>query len=389
LKAVVWHGKEDVRVDDVPDPIIQESTDAIVRITSTAICGSDLHLYAKLSPLMRKGDIIGHEPMGIVEEVGADVEHIAPGDRVVVPFNVSCGHCFFCDQDLYSQCETTRDTGKLAESVNLLGRGRGASLFGYTHVYGAIPGGQADYLRVPQAHFGPIKVPEGPPDERFLYLSDVLPTSWQAVAYADIPEGGTVGIWGLGPIGQMCARIAMHQGAGRVIGVDNIAERLALASKWGVQTIDYSAVDSVRDVILDLTDGRGVDSAIDAVGMEAGGSLVGSILQTTKLQLDRATALRDSMSAVRRGGTLSLSGVYAGPIQAFPLGDLFDMQIQLRMGQANVRHWIEDILPLLSDEDPLGVEDLKTHEMPLDDAPLGYEIFQKKQDGAIKVVLKP
>jgi threonine dehydrogenase-like Zn-dependent dehydrogenase len=317
------------------------------------------------------------------------VEHIAPGDRVVVPFNVSCGHCFFCDQDLYSQCETTRDTGKLAESVNLLGRGRGASLFGYTHVYGAIPGGQADYLRVPQAHFGPIKVPEGPPDERFLYLSDVLPTSWQAVAYADIPEGGTVGIWGLGPIGQMCARIAMHQGAGRVIGVDNIAERLALASKWGVQTIDYSAVDSVRDVILDLTDGRGVDSAIDAVGMEAGGSLVGSILQTTKLQLDRATALRDSMSAVRRGGTLSLSGVYAGPIQAFPLGDLFDMQIQLRMGQANVRHWIEDILPLLSDEDPLGVEDLKTHEMPLDDAPLGYEIFQKKQDGAIKVVLKP
>jgi threonine dehydrogenase-like Zn-dependent dehydrogenase len=327
--------------------------------------------------------------MGIVEEVGADVEHIAPGDRVVVPFNVSCGHCFFCDQDLYSQCETTRDTGKLAESVNLLGRGRGASLFGYTHVYGAIPGGQADYLRVPQAHFGPIKVPEGPPDERFLYLSDVLPTSWQAVAYADIPEGGTVGIWGLGPIGQMCARIAMHQGAGRVIGVDNIAERLALASKWGVQTIDYSAVDSVRDVILDLTDGRGVDSAIDAVGMEAGGSLVGSILQTTKLQLDRATALRDSMSAVRRGGTLSLSGVYAGPIQAFPLGDLFDMQIQLRMGQANVRHWIEDILPLLSDEDPLGVEDLKTHEMPLDDAPLGYEIFQKKQDGAIKVVLKP
>jgi threonine dehydrogenase-like Zn-dependent dehydrogenase len=389
LKAVVWHGKEDVRVDNVPDPIIQESTDAIVRITSTAICGSDLHLYAKLSPLMREGDIIGHEPMGIVEEVGADVEHIAPGDRVVVPFNVSCGHCYFCDQDLYSQCENTRDTGKLAEGVNLLGRGRGASLFGYTHVYGAIPGGQAKYLRVPQAHFGPIKVPEGPPDERFLYLSDVLPTSWQAVAYADIPDGGTVGIWGLGPIGQMCARIAMHQGAGRVIGVDNVPERLALASKWGVQTIDYSAVDSVRDVILNLTDGRGVDSAVDAVGMEAGGSLVGSILQTTKLQLDRATALRESMSAVRRGGTLSLSGVYAGPIQAFPLGDLFDMQIQLRMGQANVRRWVDDILPLLNDEDPLGVEDLKTHEMPLDDAPLGYEIFQKKQDGAIKIVLKP
>ncbi len=389
MKAVVWHGKEDVRVDNVPDPIIQESTDAIVRITSTAICGSDLHLYSKLFPIMREGDIVGHEPMGIVEEVGADVEHISPGDRVVIPFNVSCGHCYFCDQDLYSQCENTRDTGKLAQASSLLGRGRGASLFGYTHVYGAVPGGQAEYLRVPQAHFGPIKVPEGTPDERFLYLSDVLPTSWQAVAYADIPEGGTVGIWGLGPIGQMCARIATHLGAGRVIGVDNVPERLAMASRHGVQTIDYSAVDSVRDVILNLTDGRGVDSAIDAVGMEAGGSLVGSILQTTKLQLDRATALRESMSAIRRGGTLSLTGVYTGPIQAFPLGDLFDMQIQLRMGQANVRHWVDDILPLLNDEDPLGVEDLKTHEMPLDDAPLGYEMFQKKQDGAIKIVLKP
>jgi threonine dehydrogenase-like Zn-dependent dehydrogenase len=389
VKAVVWHGKEDVRVDNVPDPIIQESTDAIVRITSTAICGSDLHLYAKLSPLMREGDIIGHEPMGIVQEVGSDVHHIAPGDRVVIPFNISCGHCYFCDQHLYSQCETTRDDGKLAQAVNLLGRSRGASLFGYTHVYGAVPGGQAEYLRVPQAHFGPIKVPEGPPDERFLYLSDVLPTSWQAVVYADVPEGGTLGIWGLGPIGQMCARMALLQGAGRVIGVDNVAERLSLASRWGVQTVDFSAVDSVRDVILDLTDGRGLDSAIDAVGMEASGSVVGSILQATKLQLDRATALRECMSAIRRGGTLSISGVYAGPIQAFPLGDLFDMQIQLRMGQANVKRWVDDLMPLLGDEDPLGTEDLKTHELPLDDAPLGYEMFQKKRDGAIKCVLKP
>jgi threonine dehydrogenase-like Zn-dependent dehydrogenase len=389
VKAVVWHGKEDVRVDNVPDPIIQEPTDAIVRITSTAICGSDLHLYAKLSPLMREGDIIGHEPIGIVEEVGSDVEQIAPGDRVVIPFNISCGHCYFCDQKLYSQCENTRDEGKLAQTVNLLGRGRGASLFGYTHVYGAVPGGQAEYLRVPQAHFGPIKVPLGPPDERFLYLSDVLPTSWQAVDYADIPEGGTVGIWGLGSIGQMCARIAIHLGAGRVIGVDNVPERLAMATRHGVQTVDFSAVDSVRDVIMNLTQGRGVDSAIDAVGMEAGGSLFGSILQSTKLQPDRATALRECMSAIRRGGTLSISGVYAGPIQAFPLGDLFDMQIQLRMGQANVWQWVENIVPLLNDDDPLGVEELKTHEMPLEDAPLGYEIFQKKQDGAIKCVLKP
>lgn len=242
MKAVVWHGKEDVRVDNVPDPMIQEPTDAIVRITSTAVCGSDLHLYAKLSPIMREGDIVGHEPMGVVEEVGKEVEHIAPGDRVVVPFNISCGHCYFCGQQLYSQCETTRDRGKLAQAASLLGRGKGASLFGYTHVYGAVPGGQAEYLRVPQAHFGPIKVPEGPPDERFLYLSDVLPTSWQAVAYADVPEDGTLGIWGLGPIGQMCARIALHQGAGCVIGVDTVPERLSLAAKYGVETIDFGGV---------------------------------------------------------------------------------------------------------------------------------------------------
>jgi threonine dehydrogenase-like Zn-dependent dehydrogenase len=389
VKAVVWHGKEDVRVDNVPDPIIQEPTDAIVRITSTAICGSDLHLYAKLSPIMREGDIIGHEPMGIVEEVGSGVTHISPGDRVVVPFNISCGRCYFCEEQLYSQCETTRDRGKLAEAASLLGRGKGASLFGYTHVYGAVPGGQAEYLRVPQAHFGPIKVPEGPPDERFLYLSDVLPTSWQAVAYADVPQGGTLGIWGLGPIGQMCARIALHQGAGRVIGVDNVPERLSLAAKYGVETVDFSAVDDVKEIMLDLTGGRGVDAAIDAVGMEASGSLMETVLQTTKIQLDSAYALRQCMASIRRGGTLSISGVYAGPVQMFPLGDLFDMQIQVRMGQANVRRWVDDIMPLLDEDDPLGTEDLKTHEMPLEDAPLGYEIFQKKQDGAIKCVLKP
>ena len=284
-----------------------------------------------------------------------------------------------CSNGLHSQCETTQ----------VRDQGMGAALFGYTKLYGAVPGGQAEYLRVPQAHFGPIKVPEGPPDERFLYLSDVLPTAWQAVAYADVPEGGTLGVWGLGPIGQMCARIALHQGAGRVIGIDNVPERLSLAARYGVETLDFSAVDSVKELVLELTAGRGVDAVIDAVGMEAGGSLVGSILQTTKVQLDRATALRECMSSIRRGGTLSISGVYTGPIQAFPLGDLFDMQIQVRMGQANVRRWVDDILPLLNDDDPLGTEDLKTHEMPLDDAPLGYETFQKKRDGAIKIVLKP
>ena len=389
MKAVVWHGREDVRVDAVEDPRIQEPTDAIVRVTSTAICGSDLHLYSKLWPVMRKGDILGHETMGIVEEVGAAVEHVAPGDRVVIPFNISCGECFFCSRGLHSQCERTRDEGLLARAGSLLKRGKGASLFGYTHLYGAVPGGQADFVRVPQAHFGPIKVPEGPPDERFLFLSDVLPTAWQAVAYAEIPAGGTAGVWGLGPIGQMCCRIALHRGAERVVGVDLVPERLSMAARHGVETLDAASVDDVRDVALELTDGRGFDSVIDAVGMEADGSVVDKVLQTTKIQLDRTHVLRKSMQAVRRGGTLSLTGVYGGPVQMFPLGDLFDMQVTVRMGQANVRRWTDDILPLLTDEDPLGVGDLTTHRLPLEQAPEAYALFQEKRDGAVKIVLDP
>ena len=337
MRAVVWHGKEDVRVDQVPDPTIQEPTDALVKITSTAICGSDLHLYSKLWPAMREGDIIGHEPMGVVEEVGSEVTHIAPGDRVVVPFNISCGSCFFCSRGMYSQCDTTQNK-KFR---------KGASLFGYTKLYGAVPGAQAEYLRVPQAHFGPIKVPEGPPDTRFLYLSDVLPTAWQAVVYAEISSGDTVGVWGLGPVGQMCARIARHMGAGRVIGVDSVPERLALAARYGCQTIDFTQVDDVTEAVCDLTDGRGLDAAIDAVGMEAAGSRVDSVLQATKLQTDKLYALHTAMGSVRRGGTLSVTGVYAGAFHLFPLGDLFDKQITLRWGQANVRRWTGDILPLL------------------------------------------
>jgi threonine dehydrogenase-like Zn-dependent dehydrogenase len=389
VKAVVWHGKEDVRVDDVAEPRIEQPTDAIIRVTSTAICGSDLHLYAKLTPAMREGDILGHEPIGIVEEVGPEVKQIAPGDRVVVPFNISCGSCFFCDRALYSQCERTRDEGLLPRAASLLHRGKGASLFGYTHLYGAVPGGQAEYLRVPQAHFGPIKVPAEAPEYRVLFLSDVLPTAWQAVAYADVPPGGTLGVWGLGPIGQMCARIARHLGAGRVIGIDRVPERLTMATRHGIETVDFGAVDDVKDVVLDLTEGRGVDSAIDAVGMEAAGSTIDSVLQATKIQLDKTHALRECMGSVRRGGTISLTGVYGGPVQMFPLGDLFDMGVTVRMGQANVRRWTDEILPLLLDGDPLGTDDLVTHELPLEQAPQAYELFQKKQDGCIKVVLKP
>jgi threonine dehydrogenase-like Zn-dependent dehydrogenase len=381
MKAVVWHGKGDVRVDTVPDPTLREATDAIVRVTSTAICGSDLHLYAKFPHgAMREGDIIGHEPMGIVEEVGSEVRHIKPGDRVVVPFNIACGSCFMCSQGLQSQCETTQNRKY----------GKGASLFGYTHMYGAVPGGQAEYLRVPQAHYGPIKVPEGPPDERFLYLSDVLPTAWQAVAYADVPQGGTLAVFGLGPIGQMCARIALSNGGERVIGVDQVPERLAMAQRHGVETVDFGAVDDVVEVVRQMTDGRGADSVIDAVGMEAEGSVVEHVLQATKLQADRFHALRQSHDAVRRGGTLSISGVYAGYVNLFNIGDLFDRQIQIRMGQANVRRWSDQIMRLLErGDDPLGTEDLATHRLPLAQAAEAYEKFQKKEDGTIKVVLRP
>ena len=235
MRALTYHGKRDVRVDTVPDPTIQEPTDAIVRITSTGLCGSDLHLYEVLGAYLDSGDILGHEPMGIVEEVGAEVKHIKAGDRVVIPFNISCGHCFMCDQDLYSQCETTQ----------VREQGKGAALLGYTKLYGQVPGGQAELLRVPQAQFGPIKVPEGPPDERFVYLSDVLPTAWQGVEYAAVPDGGTLVVFGLGPIGQMACRVALHRGAGRVIGLDLVPERLAMAARHGVETLDVTTVDDV------------------------------------------------------------------------------------------------------------------------------------------------
>src|SRR4051812_40298904 len=267
MKAVAWHGTEDVRVDTVDDPRIEEPTDAIIRVTSSGICGSDLHLYGVLAPFLEAGDILGHEPMGIVEEVGSEVTNIAVGDRVVIPFNISCGHCYTCGKGLQSQCETTQNRDQ----------GTGAALFGYTKLYGQVPGGQAELLRVPQAQYGPIKVPEGPPDDRFVYLSDVLPTAWQAVEYADIPEGGSVAVIGLGPIGEMSCRIAQHLGAGTVIGLDLVPERLQRAAGHGVETIDVSATGDVPAAVRELTDGRGPDSVIDAVGMEAHGAPGGKL----------------------------------------------------------------------------------------------------------------
>jgi threonine dehydrogenase-like Zn-dependent dehydrogenase len=394
MKAVTFHGKRDVRVDSVPDPTIQEPTDAIVRITSSGICGSDLHLYEVLGPFMGEGDILGHEPMGIVEAVGSDVTHIKPGDRVVVPFNISCGGCFMCGQGLFSQCETTQ----------VREQGKGAALLGYTKLYGEVPGGQAELLRVPQAHFGPIKVPEGPPDDRFVYLSDVLPTAWQAVEYAAAPRGGTLAVFGLGPIGQMCCRIALHRGAGTVFGLDLVSERLELAERHGAHPLDVREYDDVAEALRSLTEGRGPDSVIDAVGMEAHGAPLGRLahqlagmlpdalaaMVIEKGGIDRLSVLHASIDSVRRGGTISLSGVYGGAVDPMPMMDLFDKQIQLRMGQANVKRWIDDLMPLVQDEsDPLGTEDLASHKLPLDDAPHAYEIFQKKEDGAIKILLQP
>ena len=392
MKAVTWHGRRDVRVEEVPDPILKEPNDAIVKVTSSGLCGSDLHLYETLKPFMGEGDVLGHEPMGIVEEVGKDIDNLAVGDRVVLPFQICCGSCWMCDQGLYTQCETTQ----------VRDQGMGAALFGFSKLYGEVPGCQAEYLRVPQAQFMPIKVPEGPPDERFLFLSDVLPTAWQSMVYADVPDGGTLLVLGLGPIGDMATRIALHQGF-RVIAVDLVPERLARASGRGADVIDLSAVDDVAEEVRSRTQGRGADSVIDAVGMEAHGSPVAAAGQRlfgampkalsaaimNKVGLDRMTAIYTAIDAVRRGGTISLIGVYGGQSDPMPMLTLFDKQIQLRMGQANVKRWVEDIMPLLSDDDPLGVDGFATHRMPLAEAATAYENFQKKQDGTVKVVFKP
>jgi threonine dehydrogenase-like Zn-dependent dehydrogenase len=400
MRALTWQGNEKVEVTDVPDPQIQEPNDIVIRVTSTAICGSDLHLYGVLGPFLAPGDVLGHEAMGIVEQVGADITQLQPGDRVVVPFNISCGHCWMCRRGLFAQCETTQ----------VRSEGKGAALFGYTSLYGSVPGGQAQYLRVPQAQFGPVKVPAGAPDEQYLYLSDILPTAYQAVAYADVPEGGTLAVLGLGPVGQLAARIARHQGVRRVIGVDPVPERRAAAGRFGVETLDPDQLDNTAATLIDLVSGRGPDAVIDAVGMEAHGHdeprstrLVEVAQKATgllpdaaasrlsdKVALDRLDALHTAVKAVRRGGTVSVSGVYGGEVDPMPMMEMFDRGIQLRMGQAHVRRWIDDLMPLVSNEsDPLGLLDFATHHLPLEEAPHGYEIFRDKAEGCIKVVLRP
>lgn len=390
MKALTWQGKRNVSVETVPDPVLQDPTDAIIQVTSTAICGSDLHLYEVLGPFMDKGDIIGHESMGIVTEAGKD-SNLSVGDRIVVPFPIACGHCWMCGQGLVTQCETTQ----------VREQGSGAKLFGYSRLYGSVPGGQAEYLRVPHADFGAIKVGTELTDHRYLFLSDVIPTAWQGVKYAGVSAGDSLAVIGLGPIGQFAARIANHLGI-NVFAIDPVPERRAMAERHGISTFDVTK--EVNDEIRSLTEGRGPDAVVDAVGMEAHGSpiaklahhavgllpdMVGRKMMETG-GVDRLSALYASIDLVRRGGTISLSGVYGGEADPLPMLTLFDKQIQLRMGQANVHSYVDDLLPLVEDpSDPLGTEDFVTHRVPLDKAPEMYEIFQKKEDGCIKVVLDP
>ena len=394
MRALTWQGLGDVRVENVPDPVLQDPTDAIVRVTSTAICGSDLHLYGVLGPYLQKDYVMGHEFMGIVEEVGPEVGNLAPGDRVVVPFVIACGHCWMCDRGLYAACETTQ----------VREMGTGAALFGFSSLYGSVPGGQAEMVRVPHADFGPVKLPKDFDDERFLYLSDILPTAWQGVKYANVGEEDTLAVLGLGPVGQLAVRSAKLQGVKRIIAVDRVDERLALAKSWGIETVDMREVDEVSDTLVDMTDGRGPDGVLDAVGMEAHGNPIAEKIVAGAARLpkplgrkaietagiDRLDALHTAIHSVRRAGTVSVSGVYGGMADPMPMMEIFDKGISMRMGQCHVRHWTDELLEIASrPDDVLGLESLATHHVSLEDAPEMYKIFQEKKDGCIKVVLKP
>lgn len=395
MRAVVWHGRRNVSVDTVDDPVIEDPTDAIIRVTSSGLCGSDLHLYEVMGAFMTEGDVLGHEPMGIVEAVGSEVTSLAVGDRVVVPFNIACGHCAMCADGLQSQCETTQVTAY----------GCGAALLGYTKLYGRVPGAQAELQRVPHADYGPIKVPGGGPDDRYLFLSDVLPTAWQGVEYADVAPGGTLVVLGLGPIGDMCCRIAQHRGI-RVLGIDLVDDRLRRQQLRGVPTLDLRAFDDdqqIVEAVCGVLGASGPDAVIDAVGMEAHGSGGAKIAQSMAALLpgpiaerlmrragvDRLAALHLAIRLVRRGGTISVLGVYGGMTDPMPMMTMFDKQIQLRMGQANVRRWVDDLMPLVTDGDPLGVDGFATHHLSLEDAPDAYADFQHKRDGMVKAVFNP
>ncbi|HEY9615938.1 MAG TPA: zinc-dependent alcohol dehydrogenase [Microcoleaceae cyanobacterium] len=389
MKAVCWHGANDVRVDTVPDPKILNSRDAILKITSTAICGSDLHLYNGYIPTMQSGDILGHEFMGEVVELGKDVKNLQIGDRVVVPFTISCGGCFFCQRDLWSLCDNTNPNAWMAEK--LYGHSP-SGLFGYSHLLGGYAGGQAEYVRVPFADVGPMKIPAELTDEQVLFLTDIFPTGYMAAENCDIQPGDTVAVWGCGPVGQFCIKSAYMLGAERVIAIDRIPERLQMAKEQcHAEIINYEEVDA-GEAVKEMTGGRGPDACIDAVGMEAHGmgldAFYDQAKQAVRLETDRPTALRQVILACRKGGHVSIPGVYGGFLDKVPMGAAMNKGLTLKMGQTHVHRYLKPLLERVQrgEIDPSFVI---THRLPLEEAPKGYEIFKNKKDNCIKIVLKP
>ena len=379
MRALTYHGAKDVRVDNVPEPKLQEKDDVLLRVTATAICGSDLHLYRGKIPKTEEGDIFGHEFMGVVEEVGSEVTAVKKGDRVVIPFVIACGNCFFCQHDLMSACETT-NTGPGA-AINKKIIPPPAALFGFSHLYGGIPGGQAEFVRVPKGNFNTFKVNGSLSDEKVLFLSDILPTAWQAVTNANITKGSTVAIYGAGPVGLLSAACAKMLGAEQIFVVDHNDYRLQYAKDtYGAIPVNFDKVDAAEFIIEQTKGHRGVDGVIDAVGFEAKGS--------SKIEGSSAPALRQCMAAVRRGGVVSVPGIYAGPINDFVIGDAFDKGLTFRMGQTHVHKYIPQLLEYIENGD-LSPEAIITHRMNLSDAAKGYEIFEKREEECRKVILTP
>ena len=387
MQALTYHGTRDVRVDNVPDPIIQDAQDILLKVTATAICGSDLHLYRGKVPGMKEGDILGHEFMGIVEEVGSAVTRVRPGDRVVIPFVIACGSCFFCDRTLFSACETTNPgEGAILNKKNLRS---GAGMFGYTHLYGGYAGGQAEYVRVPMANTGPLRIPDALTDPQVLFLSDILPTGYQAVVNAGVEIGSTLVIFGAGPVGLMAAACARMLGASRIFMVDHHAYRLKFAvDTYGVEPINFDEVDDPAEQIIAATAARGVDAAIDAVGFESKGSTVETLMTNLKLEGSSGQTLRMAIAATRRGGTVSVPGVYAGFIHGFLFGDAFDKGLTFRMGQTHVQRFMPELLERIGRGD-LRPDLIISHHMGLADAAAGYRLFDGKEDSCRKVVLTP
>ena len=386
MKAVVFHGAGDIRTETVKDPAIEAPTDCIIKVTRTALCGSDLHLFNGYNPAMKEGDILGHEFMGEVVEVGADVKRVQPGDRIVVPFAIADGSCEHCKHNQTSLCETTNSS---AEDLTKVQGYSTAGLYGYSHLYGGIPGGQAEYARVLLADTNVFKVPDGMDDEQALFTTDIFPTGYMAAENANIPEGGTVAIWGAGPVGLFSMKCAKHLGAGTVIMIDKVPERLELAREHGAETINFDEEKDVVEQIKTLTNGRGPDSCIDAVGLEAdpGGAMgtYDKVKQTLKLQTDRPGVLREVIQAARPGATLSLPGVYAGFVDKFPIGIAFGKGLTIRMGQTHVHRYVRKLFEIIQSGE-IDPTFLSTHRLSLDDAADAYKMFRDKTNSCIKVV---